>query len=175
MEQDTIIFREQQRFTQVWLWVVVLGVAAVFWAGLVYQLILKQPFGHNPAADVQLIIMFVVMGIGLPAFFYTMRLQTEVATGELRVRFYPFHLRAVRIPLHLVRDYERTTYNPISEYGGWGIRWGVAGKAYNMSGCEGVKLYFYNHKPLLVGSQKAADLYEAIRQAKEKQNPPVTY
>jgi len=166
MEQDKILFREGQRFRQVWLWVVVLSAAAIFWVGFVYQVLLGGTYGSRPASNLQLIVVFVLVGLGLPYFFYMMRLQTEVVPGELRVHFYPFHLRPVRIPLHLLRDFEQTVYNPIRDYGGWGIRWGFAGKAYNMSGNEGVKLYFYNHKPLLIGSQRARELYEAIRQAK---------
>ncbi|WP_347157801.1 DUF6141 family protein [Pontibacter chitinilyticus] len=168
MEQDKILFKERQRFRQVWLWVVVLGVAGLLWAGFVYQVLLGGTFGNRPASDVQLAVLAVLLGVGLPCFFYTMRLQTEVVPGELRVRFYPFHLRPVSIPLHLVRDFERVTYNPILDYGGWGIRWTFYGKAYNMSGNEGVKLYFYNRKPLLIGSQQPEALYEAIRQAREK-------
>ena len=43
----------------------------------------------------------------------------------------------------------------------------MKGKAYNVSGNEGVLLHFYDKKPLLIGSQRAGELFEAIRQAKE--------
>ncbi|PRY16403.1 hypothetical protein CLV24_101249 [Pontibacter ummariensis] len=162
-----ILYREQQRFRQFWLWVVVLGVAAIFWAGLVTQVMFGGQFGDNPVSDVELVILFVAVGLGLPYFFYKMTLTTEVQPGVLQVRFWPFHLRPVRIPLHTVRDYEQVVYNPIGDYGGWGIRWSFRGKAYNISGNEGVQLLFYNRKPLLIGSQNPQRLFEAIRQAKE--------
>ncbi|GAB3537400.1 hypothetical protein GCM10027443_30290 [Pontibacter brevis] len=167
MAEQKILFRERQRFKQFWLWVVVLSVAAIFWAGFVSQVLLGGSFGSNPVSNVQLIVFFVLIGLGLPVFFYSMRLTTVVHPGELQVRFWPFHLRPKRIQLHSVRDYARVTYNPIGDYGGWGIRWSFRGKAYNMSGNEGVQLLFYNQKPLLIGSQNAAALFEAIRQAKE--------
>lgn len=167
MAEQSIIFKERQRFTQFWLWVVVLGVAGIFWAGFVSQVLLDGGFGNNPISDVQVMVLFVLMGIGFPIFFYSMRLTTLVQPGELQVRFWPFQLRPKRIPLHSLRNYERITYNPIGDYGGWGIRWSLRGKAYNMSGNEGVQLHFYNQKPLLIGSQKAAELFDAIRQAKE--------
>lgn len=167
MAEQRILFRERQRFTQFWLWVVVLSVAVIFWAGFVSQVVLGGSFGNNPVSSVQVILLFVLMGLGFPIFFYSMKLTTVVQPGELQVRFWPFHLRPKRIALHSVRDYERITYNPIREYGGWGIRWSFRGKAYNMSGNEGVQLHFYNRKPLLIGSQHAEQLFEAIRQAKE--------
>lgn len=163
-----VLFRERQRFRQVWLWVIILGVAGIFWAGFVYQVVLGGTFGNRPAPDVMLTIMTGLIGVGLPLFFYKMSLVTEVVPGELRVRFWPFHLKPVTINLHELRDYEQTTYNSILEYGGWGIRGSIKGNAYNVYGNQGVKLYFYNQKPLLIGSQKPDELLKAITIAKQK-------
>ncbi|GAA4444823.1 hypothetical protein GCM10023188_47280 [Pontibacter saemangeumensis] len=167
MAAPQILFRERQRFRQVWLWVVLLAVAAIIWAGFVWQVLLGNSFGSKPASDVQLVVLFLLIGLGFPLFFYRMSMTTVVQTGELQVRFWPFILRPVRIPLHTLRNYEHITYKPIRDYGGWGIRWGMKGKAYNMSGNEGVLLHFYDKESLLIGSQKAGALFEAIRLAKE--------
>lgn len=164
--EEQILFRERQYFRQIWLWVVVLGIASIFWAGFVSQVLLGNSFGNKPASDVHMVVLFLLMGLGLPFFFYRMSMTTVVQPGELQVRFWPFILRPVRIPLHTLRNYGRITYNPIRDYGGWGIRWGMKGKAYNMSGSEGVLLHFYDKESLLIGSQKAGELLEAIRQAK---------
>jgi TATA-box binding protein (TBP) (component of TFIID and TFIIIB) len=48
------------------------------------------------------------------------------------------------------------------EYGGWGIKYGRKGKAYNVSGNRGVQLVFKDGKQLLIGSQRAEELAEAI-------------
>lgn len=167
MAAQQILFREKQNFRQIWLWVVLLGVASIFWAGFVSQVLLGNSFGNKPASDVQLVVLFLLIGLGFPLFFYRMTMTTVVQPGELQVRFWPFILRPERIPLHTLRNYERITYKPIRDYGGWGIRWGMKGKAYNMSGNEGVLLHFYNQESLLIGSQKAGELFEAIRMAKE--------
>ncbi|MDX5348361.1 MAG: hypothetical protein LPK19_14085 [Hymenobacteraceae bacterium] len=81
------------------------------------------------------------------------------------MRFYPLHLKWVKIPIQQVKLAEEVTYNPIMDYGGWGIRWGFKGKAYNMSGDRGVKLHFFQHRPLLIGSQQPHQLWEAIEKA----------
>jgi hypothetical protein len=162
-----IVYKEVQRFKQFWLWVIILVAASIFWAGFIYQVLLGGEFGNNPASDIQLTILFILMGLVFPLFFYKMKLTTIVQPGELNIRFWPFHMRPVRIPLHLIRGYEGIVYNPISDYGGWGIRWGFKGKAYNMSGNRGVLLYFYDRKPLLIGSQEPNELYEAIKLARD--------
>ncbi|WP_439881473.1 DUF6141 family protein [Pontibacter sp. MBLB2868] len=166
-EQKIILYREQQRFKQFWLWIIILGAASLFWAGFFYQVIERGKFGDNLVSDAQLVILFALMGLGLPYFFYAMKLTTEVLPGEVRVQLWPFHLRPVSIPMHLVRDFRPISYSPIQDYGGWGIRWGHKGKAYNMSGNEGVLLLFYNRRPLLIGSQSPHKLFEAVRLAKD--------
>lgn len=171
MSKEIILYRERQRFRQFWLWVIILGAAAIFWAGFVSQVMMGHTFGSRPVSSVQLVVLVILFAVGLPYFFYRMSLTTEVLPGELRVRFWPFHLRPVKIPLHSIREYERLTYNPILDYGGWGIRWGLKGKAYNVSGNKGVKLYFYNHKPLLIGSQRPEELYQAIERGKQLKQP----
>ncbi|WP_114778414.1 DUF6141 family protein [Botryobacter ruber] len=173
MGEQVLLFREKQRFTQFWLWVVILGVAAIFWVGFIYQVVTGNNFGRNPIAGAEAAILVVLVGIGLPLFFYRMALITEVYPGKVELRFSPVNFKPVQVELHLVRDFERVTYNPISDYGGWGIRFGLKGVAFNMAGNEGVKLYFYNRKPMLIGSQRASELFEAIRQAKEAGKGPV--
>jgi hypothetical protein len=167
LDQRILLYKEQQRFNQFWLWMILLAASSIFWAGFFYQVILKAEFGNNPASDVQLTILFVLIGIALPYFFYSIKLITEVQPGEIRVRMWPFHRRPVIIPLHSVYNFEIITYSPIKDYGGWGIRWGMKGKAYNMSGNKGVLLSFYNSRPLLIGSQNPKEFAEAIKLARD--------
>jgi hypothetical protein len=58
-------------------------------------------------------------------------------------------------------------YNPIIEYGGWGLRLGLFGKnrAYNISGKEGIQLVFHDHKKLLVGTNKPEEATNALKKA----------
>jgi hypothetical protein len=54
------------------------------------------------------------------------------------------------------------TYKPLSEYGGWGIKYGRSGWAYNIIGDQGVQLELDNGKRILIGSQHAEELEQAI-------------
>jgi hypothetical protein len=57
------------------------------------------------------------------------------------------------------------TYRPIRDYGGWGIRYGRGGKAYNVSGNRGVMLELSDGQKLLIGSQRPEELANAINLA----------
>ena len=54
-------------------------------------------------------------------------------------------------------------YRSFREYGGHGIRYGSKGKAYTVSGDRGVQIELLNGKQLLIGSQRAEELVQAIQ------------
>lgn len=158
-----ISFRETQRFTQVWIWVLVACVAGIGWWALVQQIILDQPFGNRPAPDAAVIAIWLLCGVGLPLLLATCRLVTEVRSDGLYVLYLPIHLRWKRFPFADIAACEARTYRPLLEYGGWGIRWGPGGWAYNVKGNEGVQLVLSAGRRLLIGSQHSDELAEAIR------------
>ncbi len=92
------------------------------------------------------------------------RLTTEVDRSGLYIQYFPFHLSPKRIPLEHVIHIQIMTYKPFRDYGGYGIRYGAAGKAYNVSGDRGVKLKFTTGRDLLIGSQRPEELAEALQQ-----------
>lgn len=162
---QTVFYREVQRFRQVWLWIIILSIPALMIYAVVQQLFLGKPFGNNPAPDIVLIILAVIFGLGLPALFLATNLTTEVRSDGLYVRFFPFHLSFRKITSEELLHYEVQTYSPLKEYGGWGIRYGSKGKAYNISGNRGVHLEFSNRERLLLGSQRPEELAQAIELA----------
>ena len=156
------LFREVQHFRQVWVWVVVLAISGLAIYAMVQQLILRVPFGSNPASDGGLIGIVVVFGFGLPVFMFTTHLTTEVRSDGLYYRFFPVHCSFQRIAAGDVKGYEVRTYRPIRDYGGWGIRYGLGGKAYNVSGNRGVQLHLSSGRRLLIGSQRPEELANAL-------------
>ena len=163
-----MFYREIQRFRQLLLWLFLAAVFALNAYAVVQQLVLGEPFGNNPASDTVLIIIAVVVGLGFPVFFLTLNLTTEVRTDGLYYRFFPFHLSFRRIAPEDLTKYELRTYSPLREYGGWGIRYGTKGKAYNVGGNRGVQLELSDGKRMLIGSRRPEELVEAMALAFQK-------
>ena len=161
-QNQTVFYREVQHFRQVWLWIIILSIPALMIYAVVEQLFLGRPFGDNPAPDAVLIILAVIFGLGLPALFLATNLTTEVRSDGLYIRFFPFHFSFRRITSDELAHYEARTYSPLREYGGWGIRYGSKGKAYNISGNRGLQLEFSNGDRLMIGSQRPEELAQAI-------------
>lgn len=158
-------FCEEQYFRQPWLWALLLGGVVVGAAALAASLVNAGRDGTASSAVSLLSIVPPAVLAGLLALllFWKMKLCTVVDGEGLSVRFFPFHWKPRRIPLEDAQRVEAVEYSPLRDYGGWGIRSGWAGRAYNVSGNRGVRLEFSSGKPLLIGSQRPEELARAIR------------
>jgi hypothetical protein len=153
-------FHEEQRFRQTWVWVLVLGVAALQWWGWVQQILLGQPFGDNPGPDWIVWLFWALFGIGLPLFFVYLRLVVEVDEKGVRLRYSPLTKRTIKFDE--IEHCEAVDYQPLRRYGGWGIRGLGSNRAYNVSGSQGVRLHLRNGDVVIIGSQRPQDLALAI-------------
>ncbi|MEL6327520.1 MAG: DUF6141 family protein [Cyanobacteria bacterium J06626_23] len=152
-----------QRFRSLtWVWVILLPGVGALWYSAYRQLILGEPVGNRPASNPVLLLFWFAFGLALPAWFFFGGLRTEVRDDGV-------HLQAVAPPLcsqHIdyseIATYEARRYRPLRDFGGWGPRFGQGGKAYTVSGNRGVQLVFKDGRRLLIGSQKADQLVEAI-------------
>lgn len=154
-------FHEEQRLTQWWIWVLIVGFVALGVWMFVQQIVLGEPFGDNPAPDAAVWVLAPLVAIVLPGGLALLRLKVTVDDEALRIRFVPFFRRV--IPRREIRHAEATTYRPIREYLGWGIRWSpTRGWCYTIAGDRGVRLELKDGKKLLVGSRRGEELVEAL-------------
>lgn len=160
-----VLFREVQKMNQTWIWIIVSISVILIWYEAYQQLFLGKHVGTNPPSNWITFILFLIFGILFPLLFYSIKLVTEVRKNGLYVRFYPFHLAFKTFPFEVIQNYEIQTYNPIRDYGGWGIRYRAKGKAYTTSGNRGVLIKYLDGtkmKKLMIGSQNPEKLFEAI-------------
>ena len=142
---------------------VLIGPAISVWA-IFQQLVMGSPFGNNLAPDYVLVVLVVIVGGGLPLFMYSTGLDTEVRDCGTCIRFRPFHRKWVVFGFESIQKAEASTYSPLKDYGGWGIRYGRKGKAYNVSGNKGVLLTLRDGKNVLIGSKNHEALCLAINE-----------
>ena len=100
--------------------------------------------------------------------FYLLQLRIKVNSEGLHYQFFPFHLKSHTIKIEEIVKVEALQYKPLAEYGGWGIRYGFKGKAYNTSGNLGVKVHLKNGRNILFGSQKYKELAKTLKQIKKE-------
>jgi len=140
-----------------------LVMVGVFGYGMIEQLIFGQRWGDRPVSDGVLLFTgsaVMLFSVGMIYLFYVLKLITEVREEGLYIRFYP--LRGKLIPYQSIQSCEARIYKPLSEYGGWGIKYGRSGWAYNIIGNRGVQLVLDSGKHILIGSQRVEELEQAI-------------
>jgi hypothetical protein len=140
----TELYREHQKFNQWWMWLVLiipilLALYASYWV-------------YVGSGDWTAALITWSVG-GLTAIVIAMlTLRTTITTEGIEVAFHPFSKRRIfrsEIEQAFVRK-----YSPIGEYGGWGYRLGgSAGKAYNISGNQGLQLLLKSGEKLLIGTR----------------------
>jgi len=155
------LFSETQRFDQLWLripmYALGLFMMLLFARGMYTQFIIGEPWGDNPMSDNGLIVATLITmltWIGIILLFEKSKLVTTIYMNELRLRFPPFFSKEKILPVSTIKSIKVRKYNPIWEYGGWGIRYGFRGKAYNVKGNIGIQIHFKDGKSLLIGTQK---------------------
>ena len=146
-------FEENQKFTQWWLWVILLS----------FPIISFGPFDENVIN-----VNHVIIGFAIPFLFYLFELRLKVSAEGLHFQFFPFHLKSHIIKLDEIDKYKAMEYSPLKEYGGWGIKYGFKGKAYNVRGNKGVKIFLNNETNIMFGSQKHLELSRALKMAKQR-------
>lgn len=146
-------FKEEQKFTQWWLWLILIPVGILPIFGIYKQLILGDKFGDNPMSDLGLVILtiFIFSLIGL---FFIMKLKTSIDKNGIQMSFFPFVRKKVN--WNEIKNIEVINYGFV---GGWGIRlWTKYGTVYNMKGNKGLAIELNNGKKFLIGTQKETEL-----------------
>jgi hypothetical protein len=149
-------FYEEQKFTQKWLlailysvWVMVVGAALLLFIG-------KKT---GIWAPIQLVLCATVFVVG----FKSLRLQSKITGDAITYRFFPLQRRFRVIQKSEILHLEVITYKPLSDYGGWGIRIGRNGMAYNVKGDKGVLIRLASQKNILIGTSKPEEMASFLR------------
>jgi len=154
----TIIFEEEQRFTQWWLWLILGGILIIPAYGIVQQLVFNESFGDKPMSDIGLIIVCVV-NLGICLFIWMLRLQTTITKDEIKINYPP--LAKKRILWSEVEQAQIVKYSPLI---GYGLRiWTPHGTVYNVKGNRGFSLILKNGKKYMIGTQRHREVEDIIQ------------
>jgi hypothetical protein len=165
MMTNKIYFSERQKFNQWWIWLILLIVNSVSLFTISKQMISPRTFGETSMSKAQFILVEVTVVL-VSILILCIRLDTQIGTDGISVKFFPFHLSFRH---YAWKDISRSfvrEYNPIGDFGGWGLRISIfgKGKAFTVSGNKGLQLQFSDDKNLLIGTSKPNELMETLTQ-----------
>ncbi len=155
------VFKEEQRFTQLWL-IVLLIVSALMPFVILFSEYSKGKMTFNEFITA---MFMIVLATGLIFLF---KLKTRIDATGIHYQFFPFHFSFKTISWTEINQAYVRKYSPIGDYGGWGIKGGAfwdsgKGKAINVSGDIGIQLELKNGKKLLIGTQKENEAKQVLK------------
>ena len=157
-----ILFSETQRFIGSWdVWAVMIVVVLI----LARRIYLRSKYPKENVNPVFRIIFGALMVIIVGGSFFVLfaaKLETKIDETGIYYTYFPFIIYEREIPWSdVVHAYTRT-YQPTSEYGGWGLKGSSENRAYNVSGDQGLQLELKNGKKILIGTQRPKEIQAVI-------------
>lgn len=176
---NKILFKEEQQFRE-W-WQIVLRLVATIPAmimciyALYQQNVVGVQVGNSPAPNAVMILALIGLGIGLWVSF-SLKLEVWLDSDGIHYRFFPLISKNKLISKGEIQRFEIRKYNPLLDYGGWGIKkrfkWG---RAYNVSGNIGLQLYLKNGKKVLFGTQRSQAIMYAMDEMMKLKSGNIKY
>lgn len=96
------------------------------------------------------------------------KMTTKVLRDEVKVIFGYFPVYTRRIAIQDIRSFEAVKYNPIAEFGGWGIKMRKGWTALSMSGNLGVRVVIADQRNVLIGSTRPDLLSQSIAKVSQQ-------
>ncbi|WP_424494583.1 hypothetical protein [Salinimicrobium sp. GXAS 041] len=152
------IFLEKQFVKRWWLFMFILAIIVVGVGTAYYATI-------NAEEATAVIVSIVSLIITVPLVFalLSLRLETRIDEKGVFTRFRPFGFTRKYYNWNEIVDIYVRTYDPLTEYGGWGFR-GIGGnnKAYNVAGNKGIQVVLKSGEKFLIGTQKTDEAKKVI-------------
>lgn len=151
------LFYEKQYFKQWWILAIFIGLNGLLIYGCITQVGMGITFGDKPSSDAMLVIITVLL-IAFTIFFFNQGLVAKIDEAGIHYKFLPYHKTWRTIVWDNITTIEIKKYNPLFDYGGWGLRTGCV----TMSGNIGMYVRF-NNDSLMIGTQKSEEVEEVLR------------
>ncbi|WP_298246403.1 hypothetical protein [uncultured Christiangramia sp.] len=140
------IFKENQRFRQWWLIIVLITIVLASALPLFSEISLNEVKLKSLIAPVISLLVFVLV--------FILNLETRINSKGISAGFEPLPFLRRNYNWDEIQECFVRTYTPVSEYGGWGIRGFGRAKAYSVSGNKGIQIITKTNERFLIGTEK---------------------
>jgi len=159
IKENEILFSEKQHFSPWIVWGTLLVAVLPLFFGL-YSYWQGATTGSNMGKATLFVVTAIVLLI--TALLSSSKLETVIKREGVEVRLFPFQQTFRKFAWEAIDTVSVRRYNPILEYGGWGLKGFANDRALNMRGDIGMQLVFKNGERLLIGTEKPEELKEIL-------------
>jgi hypothetical protein len=145
------LFFESQRFSQWWVWALLLIPMSL--SVVVAVMFLRQPRSRGA------LLFPMAISLVVPLMMATMRMSVVVTSERVTARFFPLRRR---IAIAEIASFRALTYT-LRDFGGWGIKWARDGSlVLNVSGNRAIRINRRRGKSLILGTQRPDEFAAAL-------------
>jgi hypothetical protein len=150
------VYHERQKFNQTWIYLLLIFVDLALFTGFIFQVYFHKSAGMRPMNNMDYVIAILVVNLVIALLFFSV-LQTVINEEGISFKFVPFHLKWKMYKWAEIQSVYVRPYQALSEYGGWGLKYGGDGWSYTTSGNTGIQIVLKNGKKILLGTQNPVD------------------
>ena len=148
------VFNESQTYRGTWLIYLILLIelpTVILLTVLFFTSEEKQEMG------IALVFVFGIMSLAL-TLILNIKLETRIDHLGIQFRYLPFIRKWRLLSKESILAAEVITFNPLLDYGGWGMKGNKTTKLYNITGDQGILVDTGESKKILLGTLKAKEL-----------------
>lgn len=149
-----LVFNESQTYRGTWLIYLILLIelpTVILLTVLFFTSEEKQEMG------IALVFVFGIMSLAL-TLILNIKLETRIDHLGIQFRYLPFIRKWRLLSKESILAAEVITFNPLLDYGGWGMKGNKTTKLYNITGDQGILVDTGESKKILLGTLKAKEL-----------------
>lgn len=159
-EKDNTIYYEVQRFYENRLSYIIYG---VFLSVFIFAIVNRENLIKKEGGLISFIVPLSVLFL---AFVWTLLFKFEIKVRDKSIlfRFFPLHFKFKKFDFKDIEGVELIEFNPILDFGGWGIRRGKGMWAYILVGNRGVVFSLKDGRKFLIGSKNPEMFFQMVSQ-----------
>lgn len=163
-------FKEEQNFRKWWHYVIA-GFPIIIISIMFFLVQLDFVQTKNNQKEPLFFLILISLMILVFIWFLFLKLETTINENGIIVNYRGIPFCKRNIKWEEIESISIVKYSPLTDYGGWGARYSISGNGwcYNVSGEYGIKLFYQNKKPFLIGTQKKEEAEKAINNYFKKQ------
>lgn len=150
-------FKETQKLRIWWVWLILLGTNAMNILNIVHQ---KSFEG---------VLLPTIILTVVTMLIFLMKIETRIDHEGVHYQMFPFHFSNRTILWKHIKNIYVREYQPIRNYGGWGLRGLPKNKAITLYGTNGIQIELENGNKILVGTQLPDEAQIIIQELKLQQ------
>ncbi len=121
-------------------------------------------------SDLNGLFILSIVIISIVPLLLLASIHLRIEKDGIYIKYFPFHFKPLFFKWSEIDHFEIRKYNPLTEYGGWGVKGTRKNRVYNVSGDMGLQITFKTGKKLLIGTVEPQKLEEALLEIREKLN-----